>query len=481
MVDWSAEQFAQHAVELGLLDQRQLQDVWTQFRGRQVSGDEFRQVLLRRELLTNYQVERMLRGDRHGYFYGDYKVLYFVGSGTFARVYRAAHKTTGQIVALKVLRGKHSEEKEQVERFVREGQMVTELRHPNIVPIYEVFSKGRTHYLVMEFIEGRNLREFMKIRKKFAPPDATRLIADVAAGLAYAFERGIHHRDLKLSNILVSSRGQAKLVDFGLAAADPDEAEDEEGVVNPRTIDYAGLERATGVRKDDPRSDIYFLGCIFYHLLTGVPPLYETKDRMLRLSKTRFETVPSILSVAPDLPKSLALIVSKAMALDPEQRYQSPADMHTELKAAALRMAEQDGAAGGDGAKVVQQRVVLLVESNPELQNVFRERLKSSGYRVLVTQDPQRALARLREEARAADCAIFSTGELGRSALEAFNQLADSPSTAQLPAILLLDEGQKAWQAEARLGEQRVAISMPIKLRELRQVLARLAPVESPA
>ena len=109
---------------------------------------------------------------------------------------------------------------EQADRFYREGEMGATLKHPNIVPIIEVASQGGPHFLVMKFIEGRNLREFIKIRKKFDPAEATRLVADVAAGLSYAFERGICHRDLKMSNVLVSSRGQAMLVDFGLAAAD---------------------------------------------------------------------------------------------------------------------------------------------------------------------------------------------------------------------------------------------------------------------
>ncbi len=265
MVELSAEQFAQRAFDLNLLDERQLQEIWGQLGSRQVSGDEFQQFLLRRELLTNYQTERLLRGDRTGFFYDDYKVLYLIGTGTFARVYRASHKTTGEIVALKVLRRRFAEDPEQADRFYREGEMGATLKHPNIVPIMQVVSEGDTHFLVMKFIEGRNLREFIKIRKKFEPAQATHLVADVANGLSYAFERGICHRDLKMSNVLVSSRGQAMLVDFGLAAADKNLSDDAlANNPNPRTIDYAGLERATGVRKDDPRSDLYFLGC---HLL----------------------------------------------------------------------------------------------------------------------------------------------------------------------------------------------------------------------
>src|SRR5207249_3695081 len=151
----------------------------------------------------------------------------------------------------------------------------------------------------------------------FEPAEATRLMADVAAGLSYAFERGICHRDLKMSNVLVSSMGQAMLLDFGLAAAEKHPADDAANSANPRTIDYAGLERATGVRKDDQRSDIYFLGCIFYHMLTGNAPIIETKDRIQRLSKSRFQDVVPIAKADPSLPRPIVQVVNRAMELEP--------------------------------------------------------------------------------------------------------------------------------------------------------------------
>ena len=487
MVELSADEFAQRALELDLLTERQLQEVWRQVGTREMSGEEFRQQLLRRDLLTNFQAEKLVRGERYGFYYGKYKVLYMVGSGTFARVFRAVNKETGKVVAVKVLRARFSEDKAQADSFLREGELLATLRHPNIVPIYEVHSKGNLHYLVMDFIEGRNLREFIKVRKKFSPLDATRLVADVAAGLSYAFDRGVHHRDLKMSNVLVSSRGQAKLVDFGLAAADPDESGDEEGVTNPRTIDYAGLERATGVRKDDPRSDIYFLGCIYYHLLSGKPALQEARDRIQRLSKTRFESVEPLLQVDPTIPKFIAPVVYRAMDLNVESRYQHPNEMLTDLKTVLYRLEhpelEQQAAVDGDekftSPPPANQRVLMVVESNAELQNVFRERLKSVGYRVLVTQDPDRAVTRLVSDPKSADCAIFSTGALGESALDAFNRLGSDPATSHMPAVLLLDEPQVEWRDRAQLGDHRVVVAMPIKLREFRKTLAKLVGANS--
>ncbi len=486
MVELSAEQFAQRAFDLNLIDQRQLQEVWGQIGSQQLSGQEAQQLLLRRELLTNYQADRLLRGENEGFFYGDYKVLYLIGTGTFARVYRACHKSTGEIVALKVLRQRFSSDPEQADRFYREGQMGATLKHPNIVPIMEVVAQKGLHFLVMEFVEGRNLREFIKIRKKFEPAEATRLITDVAAGLNYAFLRGICHRDLKMSNVIVSSKGQAMLLDFGLAGGDKSLSDD--AMANPRTIDYAGLERATGVRKDDPRSDIYFLGCIYYHMLTGQAPIYETRDRIQRLSRSRFTEVVPILKADANIPRPIAMVVTKAMELKVEERYQSPGEMHLDLKSAVKKLDSLDPAepvdgdeesakAGAVSAPAAPQATVMFVESNVQLQDILRTRLKNSGYRVLVTADPQRALARFAGGNKAADCIILSTGELGQAALDAFNRLADDEDTAKVPAVLLLDERHKAWKKLAKLDAHRVLVTMPIKLRQLREVLAKLVPL----
>ncbi len=355
----TAEQVAQRAFDLGLLDERQLRDVWGSFGSHNVPIEDFLQTLVRREFMTNYQVERLVKGDRTGFFFGDYRVLYLVGSGTFARVYRAVHRRTGQIVAVKVLRNRYSENRAQAGLFVREGRVGCALRHPNIVPIYEVVSEGKNHFLVMEFIEGRNLREFVRIRKKLDPLEATQMMIGITDGLRYAFETArLIHRDLKMSNVLVSSRGEAKLVDFGLASMDDTLTDDAlADLPNTRTVDYAALERATGVRRDDVRSDIYFLGCIYYNMLTGRPPLIETRDRLLRLSKQRFLDVIPVRKLDPSLPPSVGLVVNKAMMLDPEGRYQSPAAMLADLRAAAKRLAEgrpeaeENGGEGGSDAQ----------------------------------------------------------------------------------------------------------------------------------
>ena len=471
MVARSAEDFAHRAYDLNLLDQRQLNSVWAELGTRNVSADELQRALLRREFLTNYQVDRLMRGERTGFFYGDYKVLYLVGTGSFARVYRAVHKESGKVVAVKVLRKRFSEDSTVTDQFIREGQMGAKLRHPNIVPIYEVQSDRRSHYMVMDFIEGRDLREFVRIRKKLSSEEALKFTIDIAAGLAYAAEFGIRHRDLKLSNVLMSSTGRAQLVDFGLAAVAGGIDEDSDGL-NPRTIDYAGLERTTGVRKDDPRSDIYFAGAMFYHMLSGRPALVETKDRSQRLSKTRFENIAPITDLVPDLNHRVASVVNKSMELNVSRRYQSPKEFLADLQKVSKKMSSggEEDAALAEGA----DKSIMVVDSNPDLQDLFRKGLKKVGYRVLVMSDAQRAIERCDTEDKVADCVVFGCHSLGRDGLEAFNRFAQLDNTKDIATVLLLTEKQSALAKEAILDDHRVLAKMPLKMKEFRGKLREL-------
>jgi eukaryotic-like serine/threonine-protein kinase len=485
MSELTAEDFAQRVQDAGLLDFTEIEAVWRGIGTRDVPLDEFVSLLLGKNLLTNLQVDRLKKGERYGYFYGKHKLLYLVGKGTFARVYRAAHVDTGKVYAVKVLRGQHSNDPLERERFLREARMVMPLRHANIVPIYEVEEERSRPYMVMEFVEGQNLRDFLKVRKKFDVLESLRLLSDIVSGLDYALSKGITHRDLKLSNVLIRSTARAKLGDFGLAAISAAAKGDRAaGTPNPRSIDYAALERITGVKKDDPRSDIYFAGCIFYHMLTGVPPLLETKDRTQRLSVARFREVAPIIQHAPDLPSNVVSLVNRAMDLDPERRFASPGELLNEVKVVQHRLEHgdgEDGDADGDAvggrkplAREGESRSVMIVESRAEMQDAFRDLLKRRGYRVLVISDPQRALARFEDSQSPCDCVIFCTTELGADAVEAFNKFGEMETTRRIPAILFVAENHHDLAKKANTAEHRVLLFMPLKVRQLRTVLLKL-------
>lgn len=494
MPEMTAETLGQRITDTGLLDSRQLEGVWGELGTREVTLEQFSSLLMRRDLITNFQLDRLIKGERSGYFYGHYKVLYLTGTGTFARVYRAVEKETGRVVAVKVLRKRFRDDGEMTEQFLREGQIGAGLRHPNVVPIYEVSSNTKAPYLVMEFVEGRNLREMVKVRKKLTPVESMRIAVDVLTGLAYAAEKGMSHRDLKLSNVLITSKGRGKLVDFGLAAIRSTETVKDDDSPNARTIDYAGLERASGCRANDPRTDLFFVGCMLYHMVTGVPPMYETRDRIQRLSISRYQNIKPILQVDPTVPRSIATFVQKSLELAPEKRYATPTEMLEDAKKVQLRV-EAGEAAEAEAAAVAEasgepapvpipklpsemegaSRAVMIVESRMEMQDVFREKLKKYGYRVLVFSDPERAIARIDDAPdKLIDCILFSTLSLGVEALEAFNKFGGSDATKKVPAILFVDPKQSELIKTAKLSDKRVLLSMPLKVRELRETLLKL-------
>ncbi len=476
----TAEKLAQRALDVNVVSEQELRDVWSELGTRNVEYEQLKQVLVRHGLLTNYQIDRLERGFKTGFFYGDYKVQYAVGAGTFARVYRAAHRKTDELVAVKVLRKRFCSDPEQTDMFRREGELGASLQHPNIVAIHQVFSKGSLHFLVMDFVEGHNLRDFFKVRGKFEPTEASRIVAGMMAGLTYAFQQGITHRDLKMSNVIVSSEGEAKLVDFGLAGLGGTNSEDPVEGANPRTIDYAGLERATNVRKDDTRSDIFFCGCIYYQLLSGQPAIAETRDRAQRLNKSRYQDIKSIVEVDPSLPLPIVRVVNKALAFDPDRRYQTPAEMLSDLKLAVKRVKDQrehaidapvnTGPLEGHDASG-QPRKLMVVESVTKMQDLFRALFKKRGYRVLVTSDPERLFQRFYENNKTADVLLLSTGHIGAAAVDAFNRLGEETSTKKIPVVLLLGEHQEALREQANAAKHRLVVQMPMKSRELRKAI----------
>jgi serine/threonine-protein kinase len=487
-MDFTPRSLTQRIVDLDLASGPDVDKIWAEFRTENVSLEDVKSVLLRKGLLTNFQLERMLTGERLGYFYGPYKVLYMIGAGTFARVFRAVHRDTGRVVAVKVLRSRHRGQIDAVEQFLREGRMGLQLKHPNIVTIHDIQNDPRAPYLVMEFVEGETLREILKIRKQFGPIDGLNVVHDICSGLDFAFQRGITHRDLKLSNVLVHSSGKCKLVDFGLAAmADTSSDKAIADCPSARAIDYAALERGTGVRKGDTRSDIYFVGVMMYNVLSGKQALVDTRERSQRLNVTRFHDFPSLSEACRDLPEQIYTICNKALEFDPDKRYQTPGAMLADIQVALKNLENPNRterrignrhdivAIDEEDAKEGEGKTVMVVENKQELQDVLREKLKKRGYKVLIFGDPERALSKFSpDESSPADCLVICAPDLGNLALEAFNRFAEQDHTKTIPAIMLVDPKQQHIIRGANTSSIHVLLPMPLKVRELRQALAKL-------
>jgi serine/threonine protein kinase len=425
------------------------------------SSEEFVSQLEKQQILTGFQIERLRTGDADGLVLGDCKLMYRVASGSFARFYRGANVVTEQQLGIKVLRDRWANDPDFVSLFRREGEIGKRLVHPNIVPIYEVGSSGKHHFLLMEFVEGGNLRDFLKIRKKFSPAETLKFAVDVLKGLDYALRQGITHRDLKMTNVLMSSSGVAKLIDFGLAA-DDSMISKANGSALQNALEYSTLEKHTGAPRNDPRSDLYFLGGILFELLTGQPPYARTRDRDERKSFQRYRDVPPIETIDPSLPRQVRAIVNKLKDIDPTQRYQTPTEVLGDVQRAILAMnapssREEPG-----------KPTVLCLESRPKHQDFFRDYLSSRGFQVVIVSDPQRALRRISENPP--ECLLVLGDAYGDHVAEFFTQAIRAGRDSKLAGVVVLAESQKnlASQISVPPGRARILIQ-PVNLRDVRQ------------
>jgi serine/threonine protein kinase len=441
------------------------------------TGDvtEFVRVLERKGYVTPWQTSKLLKGDLTGYMLGGYRLLYKIASGTFGRVYRAEDPTTGNVVAVKALRRRFSEDAHQIQLFEREGQIGLSLRHPNIVPILAIQQDPITkqYYIVMEFVEGGNLRDFIAIRKKLQAPEAMRLLEDAAAGLAYAYERNVTHRDIKPTNILISTQKSAKLVDFGLFKFSRVGLEIEEDRKVDRTVDYAGLEKAAGVKSGDTRSDVYFLGCCVYQMLTGRSPLAMSRNPHERMRKSRFDEVKSMGRDEVDAPQAVFHLVETMMALDPLRRYQNPSQLLDAVKDVRRRL---EAPKSGPGA-LPETRKVFVIEKHETALNAIRERLKKLGYRVLLSTDPTIVIERYRTSPF--DALVVNVGSAGEDGLTALqNVLQEAKRQGRdCPAIVVLGDDQADWSTRVPESPDVAVLSRPVTLKQLQEKLTELAPL----
>lgn len=430
--------------------------------------------LERQGALSSFQLGKLRKGDLDGLVLGNYKLLYRNASGSFARVYRACDINNGGTVGLKVLRQRWANDPQMVRDFHREADLGQSLQHENIVPIYEVGQSGDQHYLTMEFVEGGNLRDFINIRKKLSPKEATRCVLDMTQGLHYAAARGALHRDLKMTNVLMSSQGVAKLVDFGLSGGPTASGGDEV----QRALDYATLERGTNVPRNDPRSDLYFVGAIYYELLTGIAPLGRTRDRHERGQFSRYQQVRPLRQTDPNLPRAVVVAVERLMQLNAALRCQNTGEALQELQGA---LAEIEGGLGGSSAEIdtvaahkpgtANQPTILCIEGREKQQDLLRKYFTKHGYRVLMLGDLQRGLARLKQSS--VDCLLIMAESVGESVVEGWQALAALPGAGPRVQMTVLSEKQAAWKKRAPESLRQQVLVQPVTLRDLRNVIDR--------
>lgn len=482
----SLQNFQGFLIGQKLVDPPQLQDCVARIQSRGPSIDALIGELEQRHYLTPYQVSKLKKRETDGLRLGPYKVLYRNASGSFARVFRGCSVDDGKMVGIKLLRQRWAEDPRTVNLFRREGELGKRLKHKNIVPIYEVGSDGNQHYLSMEFVEGGNFRELLKSRRKFSVEEASRYVLDMAEGLEYALKLGLTHRDLKLTNVLLSSQGVAKLVDFGLAGQDASLSTMEEEV--DRAIEYATLERSTNAPDNDPRSDLYFLGAIFYELLTGVAPYPPTRSREDRKQPSRYCNIRPIRQVDPSIPPAVMAIIEQLMQINPNERYQSPTEVIRDLQTivgartesvatgvdASAAPESDEALPASNGAKSAMP-TVLCVENRLKQQDSLREYFSKHGYRVLLLQDVLRAISRIETDPPQGLILMADSLGEGDDASRAYDRVAACCRKFGTPVVLVLSKKHKEMKDRfVNTSSTRVLTEKHVTLRAIRSSLEEL-------
>lgn len=466
-------------VEHRLLEQDQVDQAMRVLGSQEASADELLNLLETRSLLTSYQVSKIKKNDWSELVLGDCKLMYQNASGSFARVFRAASVNDSSVmIGVKVLRQRWASEPKHVQSFHREAQLGMTLQHTNIVPILDHGVEGNTHYLTMEFIEGGNLRDFIQIRKQLEPREAIQYAIEMASGLDYALQMGFTHRDLKLTNVLMSSRGVAKLVDFGLAGAD-------DVAHHQRAVEYATIEKATGAPSNDPRSDIFFLGTIVYELILGRPPYSPTSRIEERKMISRYEHIRPLEQAAPYLPRSVTNLVGRMIAFRPENRFQDyPSlirDLNRVLDELNLRakklssssiVAPSAGSNPADDSSIQNSNNeelprVLCVEARTKQQNVLRDYLSTRGFRPLVIGDLDRALRRMKTDP--AECLVLFGETLKNEVFSAFEEASQSAEHRPFAIVTVLAPDQIEKRTVFSKTASRRILLPPATLRDLRK------------
>ncbi|HEX4614168.1 MAG TPA: serine/threonine-protein kinase [Urbifossiella sp.] len=304
----------------------------------------------RKGVITNWQAALLGRGRADGFFLGGYKILEQLGKGQMGGVYKAVH-TLGQVVALKILPASRARDARVLARFQREARLLTQLDHPNVVRAFEVGEAGGRYFIAMEFLDGETLNEVLDRRGRLPVPEAVRLVRQALDGLSHLHDKRTVHRDVKPSNLMVvpappkggpdtTLDATLKILDIGLGrelfedSPGPDDQTATQLTVEGAVVgtpDYMSPEQAKDARTTDIRSDLYSLGCVLYHLLSG-RPVFNESSVTGQLLRHATDTPPPLSAHLAGAPAGLQTVFDRFLAKSPADRFQTPEEASRALK-----------------------------------------------------------------------------------------------------------------------------------------------------
>jgi serine/threonine protein kinase len=366
-----------------LLAPDEVKAIYTRWQGeaREAATDSthFTRWLVAHDYVTDYQANLVAKGHSDGFFIHHYKILHRLGKGRMAGVYKAVHQL-GQVVAIKVLPPSRSKDPNMLARFQREAKLAIRLKHPNVVRSFQVGKYKGLHYLVMEYLEGETLEVVLTRRKKLTPPEAVRLTHQLLLGLQHIHEQGLVHRDIKPANLMLTSlpakndadttlAATLKILDIGLGRALRDPNDSDEGLTSEGALlgtpDYLAPEQARDARAIDIRADIYSVGCVFYHALTGQSP-FPDNNVLSQMVRHATEAPKPLREFVGGISDGLQQVMNTMLAKEPGQRFATPERAAQALQP-FLAAGSAPARASEDGPQL--KKYLTWLEMAPESRN----------------------------------------------------------------------------------------------------------------
>ena len=291
--------------------------------------------LVKQNQLTAFQAERVSEGELESLVLGGYTILDKIGAGGMGQVFKAQHRKMERAVAIKMLPPSMTKDAVALARFQREVVAAAKLRHPNIVAADDADEANGVHFLVMEYVDGKDLSVLVKKNGPFPVAKAVNYILQAAKGLEFAHKKGVIHRDIKPANLLLDGEGTVRILDMGLARIEEGDGHVQAELTGTGavmgTVDYMAPEQGLSTKHADARADIYSLGCTLYYLIAG-KPTYDGETVAAKLVAHHTHPVPSLRDAKPDVPKQVEAVFKKMVAKKVEDRYQTMSQVVADLE-----------------------------------------------------------------------------------------------------------------------------------------------------
>jgi response regulator RpfG family c-di-GMP phosphodiesterase len=412
--------------------------------------------LIEHGLLTKYQADRIQAGTRYGLVLGNYRVLERVGAGGMGIVFKAEHQLLRRVVAVKVLPLAKEQDPRLLRRFQTEMRTIASLQHPNIVAATDAGyvtpadpNQPVLHYLVMEYVNGKDLEQLVRDSGPLDVAIACELIYQIASGLGEANKLNLVHRDIKPSNVIVTPEHLAKLLDFGLAQDFQNHLTEPGCLLG--TIEYMAPEQASDPRCVDIRADIYGLGSTLFWCLTGKAPFKSTGPLSQQIARRQSEPPPSACGLRPELPAELGQALTMMMAMRPDDRYPTP---HAVMRALLPFMRQQGRdtcdlrhqavadsvwAIANTGRSGDDPRRILIADGESTVGTLCRNNLEGDGVTVDLVSDGDAAWNAITRTNY--DVVLLDMVLRGKSSLEILKAINQAPTNVHPRVVVMSGAG----------------------------------------